>query len=338
MAFGRVGGGVGGGGAGSLVGAPPSNWEAAYGGRPRVPNPVATGAAALGGNIGNLGSIYQITGGINDASQSQMLENLARGLPNYQALTAQSSANIGSNLRGQLPGDVLDQILQGAAERGIITGTMGSQNADAAMLRALGLTSLDLTRLGEEQLTGAIGRTPQAPLLDPSRLLITPQDQQEAQMAANLYASAPNPGDAARAARSAARSGFRSGLGSVGGAPVISAGPSSAGQWGSWTDRPSWESQIPMPQSYGMPGTAPADTGSANFGLGGGTSWGGGYGGGTMGGGAGSRWFAEPFGGYWDLDTGDWSEYGNYYSGTEEGYTPPATPGYYAGSAEGYYE
>lgn len=85
---------------------------------------------------------------------------IAANLPNYQQMVQESSENILGNLQGQLSPDVTRNIQQMAAERGIATGSPGSPNMNAAMLRALGLTTLDLQNLAENQLTQAIRRTP----------------------------------------------------------------------------------------------------------------------------------------------------------------------------------
>lgn len=204
----------------NLYGNPPSNWTAAYGGSPLVPNPTTTARDAISGNIGNLGSLYGMAGNINQFQNAQALLNLTNNLPGYQGMVDQSSRNILQNLQGQVSGDVINEILQGAAERGISTGQgPAGPNSNAAYLRALGLTSLGLQQTGEKQLTEAIGRTPTVAPMDISKFLVTPDEQQQAQAAANLYASAPNPAAAAAARNAAAMAGLNAGRSSVGGSP-----------------------------------------------------------------------------------------------------------------------
>lgn len=207
-----------------IPGATPRNWDETYGGIPRVPSPGATSTAAISSNIGNLGSLYGLAGGINQFNEQSLLGNLAAGLPDYRALTGTSSGNILSELHGQLPADVMNLLGQQAAERGVATGQpTDSPNRNAAYLRALGLTSLDLTGRGENELTAAIGRTPMAHPFDISSMLTSPEQWQQAASAANLYASAPTPARAATAGIGA----FDSGLGAGGravGAPGITPG------------------------------------------------------------------------------------------------------------------
>ena len=97
---------------------------------------------------------------------------LSRGLPQYGRLASQSSQNILGLLRGQVPEDVTQQIQQRGAERGVAMGSPGSPNANAAWLRALGLTSLGLQQQGEQNLTGAVARTPIPELWNPLSLYV----------------------------------------------------------------------------------------------------------------------------------------------------------------------
>lgn len=136
--------------------------------------------------------------------QAQMLANL----PNYQGMLGQDVANIGANLQGQVAPDVVSQLAQQSAERGIGMGAPGAPNANAAFLRALGLTSMQLQQLGNQQLTQAMARTP----IQKTDLTTQTTDlgAARAQMAA-----APSPAAAAAAALAAAKQGIQSGAGSV---------------------------------------------------------------------------------------------------------------------------
>jgi hypothetical protein len=82
---------------------------------------------------------------------------------------------------------------QAAAERGVATGSPDSPNAGAAALRALGLTDLDLEKLGHTQLTEAIQRTPRGPEFNPASMLVDPNMQTALQWLANQLKAAPVP-------------------------------------------------------------------------------------------------------------------------------------------------
>lgn len=101
-------------------------------------------------------------------AQNQYIANL----PNYQGMIGQRSANTTSQLRGEVPRDVITQLLQGAAERGIATGNPGSPNANAAYLRALGLTSIGQQEAGSKNLSQSIADTPVSPLFNPASLIV----------------------------------------------------------------------------------------------------------------------------------------------------------------------
>lgn len=196
-------------------GGPTQGGAGGLGYNPQVPLPTATLPGTTAGNMGGLGGLYGLSGSLNQFNIGQAAEPLKAGLPDYTKMVGQSSANIGSMLRGEVPSDVLNEILQTGAERGIMTGMPGSPNSNAAMLRALGLTSLGLQQTGEQELTGAIARTPQAPLFNPAQFLVTPAQQQEAAVANALYGAAPNPTAVAQSNLAAARGGLGAGLGSV---------------------------------------------------------------------------------------------------------------------------
>lgn len=134
--------------------------------------PGATQATAL--NLAGGENLSALTDRINALTRGGQAASLAARIPNATGLEAESSANIGSELHGQLPADVLRQLQQQAAERGVATGSPGSPNSNAAYLRALGLTSLDLTGRGQADLSAALARNPAAPIFDPSTQLITP--------------------------------------------------------------------------------------------------------------------------------------------------------------------
>lgn len=141
-------------------------------------------------NAGVDPNMEEITNLINQLNiQAQQNANAAR-IPNATGLEQQSSANIASQLSGELPADVVNQIAQAAAERGVAGGISGSPNDTAAYLKALGLTSYDMTQQGQANLTSALGRNQAASTFDPSALIITPT--QAATIANQTYANQLN--------------------------------------------------------------------------------------------------------------------------------------------------
>lgn len=153
---------------------------------------------AQGNNLASAPDLSSLTNLVNQLNlQAQQTANAGR-IPNDPALEAQSSSNIGSLLGGNIPQDVVTQLAQQAAERGVSIGSPGSDNANSSLLRSLGLTSLDLQQLGQQNLTAAVGRNPVAPLFDPTSQLINPYQQgtlnNEANKLALAWASLLNQG------------------------------------------------------------------------------------------------------------------------------------------------
>lgn len=226
---------------GNLQGSNPQGGAGPYGGIPQVPSPINTQGQAISGNMGNLGNLYNLGNSLNTniAQQAALPYNL--NLPGYQGMIGQSSGNILSLLQGQVPQDVANQISQMAAERGVATGSIGSPNANTALLRSLGLTSLGLQQQGEGELTGAIGRTPTGQQFNPQSFLVSPDTLQQAQYQSNLLSAAPDPTLSAQQeltnafaglgyGRGSAGGGGRPlGLGYSGGGSQVSAAPANAG-------------------------------------------------------------------------------------------------------------
>ncbi len=192
---------TGGAGASTLAPGPVNMYNPAYGGVPTVPNPTATAGAANAGNAANLPALEGTASNLNTFNQNQLLGQYNMAIPNYAALTQTASGNAMQQLTGQVPDDVINQLLTGAAERGITGGMPGSANSNAAYLRALGLTSIGQQATGMANLHQLSADAPIAKPFDPASMFVTPEQQQEAQMASNLYSSAPSPTAAAEKAQ-----------------------------------------------------------------------------------------------------------------------------------------
>ena len=178
----------------------------AYGTAPTLPAPVSTLPAATTGAI---------------AAGNQV--NLQ--LPGYGASLSNIGGNIQSETAGTLPPDVIRQMQQQAAERGVATGTSGGPNNDATYLAAVLRSSLDLTNLGQTNLLRQLPALPgsqisQNPEFSPSSAAATDVNSSNA-----IYRSAPDPRAAAEAAMRAASAGISAGRGSVPSAPSGGGGP-----------------------------------------------------------------------------------------------------------------
>lgn len=139
---------------------------------------------AISGNLSALPSITALGKKTTAAAVQQQQANLEALFPGASNIKEAASAAIQSALAGELPQDVVDLIARRAAERGISTGTAGSQFAQFGELRTLGLTSLDRINQGlasaAQWLQIAQAATPQ---FDFGRFMITPEFQTQVAMA-----------------------------------------------------------------------------------------------------------------------------------------------------------
>src|SRR6185369_7213231 len=167
----------------------PAGWDPAYGGVPEIPDPIASAWRALGGNVDLLPGLFSLGNAYNLFNYDQRLGQ-DQGTPGFEGVL--------SNLSGQLPQGVVNQIAQRSAERGISSGgAPDSPNLNAAYLRSLGLTSLDQQKTGQNQLNALLGQFQQAAPFNLMSGLVTSEEEQAALNAANQNAGAPNPRDAA---------------------------------------------------------------------------------------------------------------------------------------------
>ncbi len=246
------------GGPGVLPGSPPYNYSPAFGGIPGVPSPGQTQGQAISSNIGNLGSLYGLGSSLNQFTAQQAPTSLNLNLPNYQQNLATQSQDVMSKLKGQIPQDVANQLQQFGAERGVGTGSIGSPNSDAATLRALGLTSLDIQNQGMQQFGQQIAQTPQGAQFNPFNFLITPEQQQQAQYQANLLNAAPVPSSAQYAGLNAFQQGRGQGFQGFPSSAPSSGGyisPYSPGQQplGPWAGTPSGSGQLTQGNPFSNP-------------------------------------------------------------------------------------
>lgn len=165
-----------------------------YGSKYGIPNPVATAGSAIQGNLGNLAGIYGLSTGADTASGAGVQSEYIHNLPDYMGMLTTATGNVGQELQGQVPQDVINLLQQQGAERGITTGQgPGSPNTNAAYLQALGLTSLGLENQGMAGFNQLYQDTPTGPAFNPSSMFVTPEQEQAAQLAANQMAAAPDP-------------------------------------------------------------------------------------------------------------------------------------------------
>jgi hypothetical protein len=165
-----------------------------YGSKYGIPNPTGTAGSAIAGNEANLSGIYGLAMGADAISAAGAQSQYTANLPNYSGMLTQATGNVGSELQGQVPQDVINLLQQQGAERGVATGQgAGGPNTNASYLQALGLTSLGLENQGMQGFNQLYQDTPTGAQFNPSSMFVTPEQEQAAQLAANQEAAAPDP-------------------------------------------------------------------------------------------------------------------------------------------------
>jgi hypothetical protein len=197
----------------NITGTTPGGYDPAYGGVPLIPDPTASAWQAIGGDLNTLPQAFTLGNAYNLFNFGQQQQTL-QGTPSYNSVL--------DLMGGKLPQDVINQIAQQAAERGVEGGHPNDPNANAAYLHALGLNSLQAQATGQQQYGALAGHYPMAAPFNLMDFLTTPEQQQAANTAANTNAAAPNPAEAARAEQAALLAAIAAGKGSV---PPVGAAP-----------------------------------------------------------------------------------------------------------------
>lgn len=128
-------------------------------------------ASAYGSYEKNLPTASRIAGGVNTANAENMRKLLEAGIPGYEGLQGQAIGNIGSELRGELPPDVQAAIDRATAARAVAGGYGGSGMHRNLTARDLGLTSLNLSQRGQQDLNALVSGTPLPGLVSAGSLL-----------------------------------------------------------------------------------------------------------------------------------------------------------------------
>lgn len=156
----------------------------AFGSKPKIPDlpqidPSQVQQQSISGNLAASPGAQQLASGVNafNATEAQKLFKQA-----LEFLTpggfSKLSGIIGSQLGGEVPQDVQQQLLRSGAARALASGTAGSTFSRNATLRDLGLTSLGIQQQGFTNLMSLAPQvTPQA--FNVSSMFFSPQQRLE---------------------------------------------------------------------------------------------------------------------------------------------------------------
>ena len=128
-----------------------------FGSRPTVPSwqPITLQGAqanATSANTANLPGIENLVGSANQFSAAQMTSLLNSVMPGWSGAATQAGKNITSELQGQIPTDVAQQIQSSTAAQALTGGFGGSGLMGNTLAKNLGLTSLQLMNQGQSSL------------------------------------------------------------------------------------------------------------------------------------------------------------------------------------------
>ena len=113
-------------------------------------------------------------------TEQQIMSMMGSAIPGFDAMRAQASSNISSELKGQIPKDVQDAISNSAAARALGGGFGGSGMHGDLVARDLGITSLNLMDQGlkaSESWMAATERLLSPAIAEYTNMFVTPGQQ-----------------------------------------------------------------------------------------------------------------------------------------------------------------
>lgn len=113
-----------------------------------------------------------MAGGINQFMTGEAIKPFLANMPNYANLFGNLSNNALQGSKGILNNDVVNQISQSAAERGVGTGMTGGANFNTALLRAIGTNSYGLQQDAQKNFSQLVADTPVPQLFNPASLIV----------------------------------------------------------------------------------------------------------------------------------------------------------------------
>ena len=113
---------------------------------------------------------YGMAGQLNPFMQGQAALGYQMNYPLYGGTRMAQSQGILDQIQGNVPNDVIDEVIQQAAQRGIGTGNRGGINA--AILSGIAGRSLSQVKEGREAFNVGLAQTPVAPIWNPMSLYV----------------------------------------------------------------------------------------------------------------------------------------------------------------------
>lgn len=157
--------------------------------KPKVPgapnvNPQTAQQDSIAGNQRALPALEDLAGDVNQFNVGQRRSMLRGAVPGYDKLTGSASDTLGNWLNGILSPDVASAIQRSSNARSFSGGYGGSGMADNLTSRDLGLTSLDMQKMGMSALPGYLSTMSNIAMpqqFNPAMDFVTPGQQIAAQ-------------------------------------------------------------------------------------------------------------------------------------------------------------
>jgi hypothetical protein len=130
------------------------------------------GLGGLGALGGPLGLETGLASTVNQFMTQQAKAPWQANYPLFDPIMGQLGQNVYQQAQGKVTDSTINQLLQGAAQRGIITGSPGSPGSNAAYLAALGKTSEQQQALGMQGATALGALTPVPEIWNPMSLYV----------------------------------------------------------------------------------------------------------------------------------------------------------------------
>lgn len=133
---------------------------------------------AIRSDLASMPDLATLTSKVNELSIDELMKNMEKFMPGYGKLLSQGTSDIASQLRGELPADVISQIKRSSAEKATSGGYEGSSVQSNLSARDLGLTSLNLIQRGLSSAESWMAMANKAaPQFDFTRMFISPAQQ-----------------------------------------------------------------------------------------------------------------------------------------------------------------
>lgn len=135
---------------------------------------------SIANNQAALPAAQKLASEVNRFNQEEILKQFRNSIPNFDFKLEQVAKNYDAGLKGEIPGDVQDQVQNNAAARALAGGYGGTGMHGNLLARDLGLTSYDIAQKNMDSFSRWIGTAGQAlntPLYNVAGNFISPAQQ-----------------------------------------------------------------------------------------------------------------------------------------------------------------